>query len=287
MFLFTAVIILVLQLTIKPVILYGSGIKAAIQERSSSFPEELLDNDFRYNVKFLWFNNMAEARLFFKKGKNPHEYKAVLEGRTKGFIGWLTSHRMHRYASTMELIDTPNGPHLRSSRFLREVIKGEEKEETAYILDYKERQVTVRHSKKGMDDEVNRYDMPGDNIYEDLLSAYFNFKSGVFGNIKKGAVFEINTISKKQVLKVKVTVVDDNTRVMNELTEINDKASFIIKLELDRELFGQKNGIVWAWTDMNIIPLTGRIVDVIGFGDVWGTISTDSAYFTGMLESSK
>lgn len=285
--LFMTGIILPLSQGITPTISYGNSAKISLPDRSSSFPDAFLNNDFKYKVKFLWFNNVAEARLFFKKGKKPKEYKAVLEGQTKGFIGWLTSNRKHRYTSTMELINTLNGPHLRSNHFLREVINGEEREKTSYILNHKNRQVTVKHSKTGMDDEVNHFEMPGNKIYEDLLSAYFNVKSGVLGNIQKGGIFEIDTISRKKVSKVKVTVIDDNAHGINELVEINNKASFIIKLELDKELFGQKNGAVWAWTDINLVPLTGRIVDVIGFGDVWGTIRADSAYFADFFESSK
>ncbi len=285
--LFMTGIILPLSQGITSSISYENSAKTALPYRSSNFPEAFLNNDFSYNVKFLWFSNMAEARFFFKKGKKTNGYKAVLEGQTKGFIGWLTSNRKHRYTSTMELITTQKGPHLRSNHFLREIINGDEKETTSYILNHKDKQVTVRHSKTGMDDEVNHFEMPGNKIYEDLLSAYFNVKSGILGNIQKGSIFEIDTISRKKISKVKVTVIDDNAHGINELVEINNKASFIIKLELDKELFSQKNGATWIWTDINLIPLTGRIVDVIGFGDVWGTIMDDSTYFADLPESSK
>jgi len=277
--LITSGIILALPPVIFHALSYGSdGQPGTPNHLNDNFPEQFLSDDFWYDVKFLWFNDIADGHFFFKKGENPHEYKAVLEGRTKGFIGWLASHRIQRYTSTMELINTQNGMRLRSRRFLREVITGKKKEETDYLLDYASRHVTVRHSETGKGDSASRYEIPDGVVYEDLLSGYFNFKGGVFGRINKGDVFELDTISRTGGSKVKISIIDDNASGFKKLKKADKESFFIIRLEIGKELFGQKRGIVRVWSDSNLIPLTGQIVDVIGFGDVWGKIRTDGVH---------
>lgn len=231
---------------------------------SESFPGAFLNQDFWYDISFFWFPRAAEAHFYFEKGERPSEYRAVLEAETKGFIGWLSSYRRHRYVSIMELVNTGRGRMLRSRYFRQEIIKGEKREVTEFILDYSKRTIVTRESKPGQGVVVSKGIIPGNAVYNDFLSAYYNLRGGVFGIKKKGDTFKIDTMPRKGVSHIIVSIANE------EAGRDTEDAYFLVRLDVDRRLFGQKDGTVWIWTDREFVPVTGEVKNVVFFGDVRG-----------------
>lgn len=246
-----------------------SGVNVPIVS-NNNFPDAFLNQNYRYNISFLWFNDAAEGHFFFERGNKPNEYRSVLEINTKGFIGWLTSYRKYKYESVMDIRKTQKGRRLISRFFQQDIFWGKNRKTTSFRIDYSKGVITNIDTSTGGNTEVVEHNIPENVIYEDLLSAYYNFKGGVFGYYKKGDVFEIDTLPRKGVSKIKVTIADEDTeRAMGQ--NFNGSA-FLVRLDVDRRLFGQKGGIVWVWLDRNLVPLMGNVKDVLGYGDVWGVI---------------
>lgn len=235
---------------------------------AGNFPDAFLNQDFRYDISFLWFKKAAEAHFYFEKGKSPSEYRAVLEAETKGFIGWLSYHRKHVYVSIMELVDTGKGRMLRSRYFSQEIVRGGKREVIEFILDYSKMTVGIRESKPGQGVVVSQDIIPNHIVYNDVLSAYYNLRGGVFGLKRKGDVFEIDTMPRKGVSRITVTIASEEME--REKKTDRDDAHYLVRLDVDKRLFGQREGIVWVWADRNFVPVMGEVRDVVLFGDVMG-----------------
>jgi len=235
---------------------------------AESFPDTFLNQDFSYDISFFWFTKAAEAHFYFKKGERPSEYRAVLEAETMGFVGWLTHYRRHRYVSVMELVDTGKGRMLRSKYFSQEIVKGEKREVTEFILDYSKRTMVTRESKPGQDVVVSKGIIPENVTYNDVLSAYYNIRGGVFGVKRKGDTFKIDTMPRRGVSHITVSIADEE--VEKERRADMEDAHFLVRMDVDRRLFRQKDGIVWVWADREFVPVMGEVRDVVFFGDVRG-----------------
>lgn len=235
---------------------------------AENFPEAFLNQDIWYDISFLWFSRAAEAHFYFEKGERPSEYRAVLEAETKGFIGWLTSHRKQKYLSIMELEETSVGRMLRSRYFRQEITDGSEVEKVEFILDYSKRLITTRESKAGKGETVFHDVIPDNIIYNDVLSAYFNLRGGVLGNKKKGETFLIDTMPRKGVSHIRVSIADGKLEKIKS-TDMNG-AEYLIRVDVDKRIFGQKDGVVWIWADTDLVPVMGEVMDVVFFGDVTG-----------------
>lgn len=234
---------------------------------SDRFPEAFLNEDLRYDLSFLWFNRAAVAHLSFEKGSSPSEYRAVLVAETKGFVGWVY-YRKHRYVSIMEMVNTEKGRMLRTRYFIQEFYKWGGREVRESTLDYSNKVMITRESKPGMDLVVYEEVIPDKVIYNDVLSAYYNLRGGVFGVKRKGNTFMIDTIPRKGVSKITVAVANDETE--RERKAYAEDARFLLKLDIDKRIFGQKNGTVWLWVDKDLVLVMGEVRDVIFFGDVRG-----------------
>ena len=236
-----------------------------------SFPDRYAGEDHWYDLSFMWFSNIAEGHFYLERGKKAGEYRAILDAETKGFLGWLTSYRKHRYISTMETIELKGEKRLRSRHFMRKVIKGDRIETTESIIDYDRGLVKTIETKHGSEPLISELRIPENLVYEDLLSAYFNLKGGIFGAIRNGTYLTIDTIPRKGMSKIRIKALEKDESA--KLEKI-DGAAFVFRVEVEKSFFGQTDGLVWVWTDAELVPIYGRVENVVGFGDVRGSLKT-------------
>jgi hypothetical protein len=70
--------------------------------------DHFLNEKLDYDISFLWFSKAASGSVTFsREGKG---YKAVLQAETKGFVGFFTSYRKHRYVSHLSYIPVKDKP---------------------------------------------------------------------------------------------------------------------------------------------------------------------------------
>ena len=153
----------------------------------SSPPEE----DFVYDIDFLWFKKMAEGRLSIRR-TGPKRYRADLVARTKGFIGFLTSYRKNHYISEMEFL--PDKNRLLSRRYTKTVHSGLDVSKSVTVIDYKKGEIRWETTTNGEIRDKGTEPIPKGLIYEDLLSALFNLRFGAFGPMTHGRQLTITTL---------------------------------------------------------------------------------------------
>ncbi len=238
--------------------------------------EEDLASDFRgeelrYQVGFLWFKRAAVGRLSFEKIEGNGDYKATLEGKTLGVIGWLTRYRRDIYTSYMEVID--GGRRFRPLRFEEDVVIGDKVRKKITLFDYGvQKLVKRRMNRRGVFVKTEEGIPPG-VVYDDFLTAFYNFRWGVYGKIQRGKRYRVITIPKKGVSTIDVQIATREEEMRRRHGE-GDKGrrEYYLTVFLDKEITRSRTGKVEGWVSKNLVPIEGTIEDVVLFGDVHGVL---------------
>jgi|LGOV01.1.fsa_nt_gb hypothetical protein len=224
---------------------------------------------YRYDIAFLWMNRIAEAELSLQRGAEPNRWQATLEANTLGVAAWLTSDRAQIYSSVMQL-DTEEG--FTSLRHDSNIIKTKEGRKRvrlkSYLFDHKQQQIIQKVSRNGRQKEDLVLPMPSAKP-NDILTAFYNFRQGVYGPLIKGAKYRIPTYSRKGASEIVVEVLTDKQRPRKPKFP---KKGILLKVQLDKEVFDTDKGIVYAWLDEQGRPAQVVVEDVIGMGDVRCTL---------------
>ncbi|MBE9502812.1 MAG: DUF3108 domain-containing protein [Proteobacteria bacterium] len=247
----------------------GSGKKGLHLSPLTSI-DYFLKEKVEYDISFLWFKKAAFGTLTFEREGDG--YKAVLQAETKGFVGFFTSYRKHTYISHISY--SPEMGKFRARRFERYVTIKEKQEKTITDLDYKTRTMNWKDYKDGILKEDKSEPMSGEHDHEDVLSAFYNFRMGVFGPIKRDREFKVNTIPEKGVstIDVKIGSLAEAYGSKRLFGKGFKKEMFHIKVRVPKEIFKSRHGVVDIWVDEQIIPIRGVVKDYIGFGDIRGTL---------------
>lgn len=217
-----------------------------------------------YDISFLMFDKAATATVTFYKKDN--HYESLLVAETKGFVGWITSNRKHTYKTTFELLD--NNTRLRSSKFEREVIIGNNKERSTNTLDYTTRTHYWTEFKNGIESKSIE-EIPLGITFDDILTAFYNFRNSVYGKIEKGARFEIHTIPEKGVNKLTVHIKNEREEEEARKAQGRKKGEeYLLRVIIPKEIFKTKNGELLFWSSKHFIPTSTIIVEYIMLGDL-------------------
>src|SRR3990167_6608851 len=160
-----------------------------------AFAIDLPEESLHYDISFLWFKKAAEGKITFKRNNTNNDYTAVLEAETLGFIGFITSYRKYIYIS--HLMYDENLNRLISIKFERIEIVGNKIWQSISSMDYETNKIinSVSFTQKLIKETIE--DIPPTIIYEDILSALFNFRFGFLGNIEKGNNYVVKGIPDK------------------------------------------------------------------------------------------
>ncbi len=218
-----------------------------------------------YDIGFLWFKKAATSQIrFFKK---EGRYQAELTFETKGVVGWFTSYRKHIYKSTFEIID--QGSRVRTAKFQREVIIGDETEQTVNNLDYQQginRWVKYKNRSLALQKEEP---IPNGIIQDDILAAFYNFRNGVYGTVKPGAAFTIHTIPEKGFDKMSVKVMTEKeTRLEEDSEEWRQPQELLLDIKIPKEIFKTKTGNLFIWGSKHLVPTETTVKDYVALGDL-------------------
>ena len=143
------------------------------EEVTSDF-DAWLGRQLRYDIDFLWFDSIAEGMLSFDSGSRPGTYRAVLEARTLGVAAWLTSDRVQRYVSEMELAADGS---LRALSHESQIIKGSgdkrKDRSKRYLFDHERRLVSYQRGRDGKFGAAELLPMIEGAAPNDILTAFF------------------------------------------------------------------------------------------------------------------
>jgi hypothetical protein len=249
--------------------------RIVLNEAGASGEEDIASafrgEELRYQIGVLWFREAAIGRIFFEEDKGNRGYKAILEGKTSGFIGWLTRYRRDIYTSYMEVAD--GGRRLRPLRFEEDVVIGDKIRKKITRFDYREGKLLKRRRNRRGIFIQSEEKIPDGVVYDDFLTGFYNFRRGIYGKIERGKRYRVRTIPKKGVSTIDVEIATREEEMRRRQGDA-DKGlrEYYITVLLDREITRSRTGRIEGWVSKNLVPIEGTIEDVVLFGDVHGIL---------------
>jgi hypothetical protein len=225
----------------------------------------------KYDIDFWIFSRVGEGIATFRS-LGDGRYEAFHEGKTLGLVGLVTRYRRDVYRSLMGTIN--NGRRLIPLRFEEDVVIGSKVRKRITGYDYAARKVTIETQKE---EGVSReeVEIPYGILYDDPMTAFYNFRFGAYGKVEPGKIFMIRTVPRKegpQPIRLIVASRKEEEQKRSEEAEKEGKDVFI-KVHLAKEFVGSVHGEVEVWFTKDIIPVTGVAKDVFFYGDIRGHLT--------------
>ncbi len=235
---------------------------------SSVCRHSLSEEHHTYDLDFLFFKQLAEGELQLTATQQPNVLRAELVGRTRGVAAWLTGDRTQRYVSFMER--QADGS-LRSLTHESQVTKRRfgrwKNSRKRYRFDYVQRKVFQEKAKDGTFCPAKEFDLPAGQHPVDILTGFYNLRSGCYGEMTPGRRLEIPTFSSKGFSIIDVEVL---TPAQRQKKSFFPAGGVLLKVTLDPEVFETTDGGMYIWFDDVGQPARGIVENVIGLGDVRG-----------------
>ena len=248
-----------------------AGPPVLLRAKGDSIGDFFKGEELSYEIGFWLFKRVAQGKISFREMGRKGRYLAVLQGETLGVLGWVARYRVDTYSSIMEEVD--GGRCLRSISFEEDVKIGGKSRKRTHFFDYKNRKwIKVRQRKDGTKSREEAEIPPG-MVYDDFVTASYNFRYGVYGEIERGKKYTVATFPKKGPSSYEVRVASKEEEEKKRKSEkIKDDKEYFVKLFLDPEITHSKEGTIEGWLSKELYPIEGMIKDVVLFGDVKGTL---------------
>jgi hypothetical protein len=230
-----------------------------------------------YEIGFWFFRRVALGRLSFREIEGKGQYLATLQAETLGVFRWLSHYRSDMYSSTVEEID--GGRRLRPLEFEEKVTTGNQVEKRVTQCDYGRRKwMTVHWGKDGAIQRAEE-EFPSGKVYDDFLTASYNFRYGAYGPIEKGKTYSIPAFSRKGANRYEVRVASgDEDKVKRESQKGKDRREFFVRFRFEPEITHSKEGLIEGWLSKELLPVEGKLKDVSIIGDVRGILVENSKH---------
>ena len=240
-------------------------------ENRTSIGEFFKGEELQYEIGLWLFKKVAVGKISFAEMGEKGRYLATLQGETLGVLGFVARYRVDTYRSIMEEID--GGRRLRSLSFEEDVKIGSKLRRRTHLLDYQKRRwIRIRQREDGSKTREETEIPPG-MIYDDFVTATYNFRYGAYGEIERGRTYKVATFPKKEATSYEVRVASKEEEEKKRKSEKSKEGNeFFLKLFLDAELTHSKEGRIEGWLSKELYPVEGKIKDVIFFGDIKGTL---------------
>lgn len=229
--------------------------------------DDLVGTDLHYRVGFLWMDHVADGEFSLERDPEPGVYLARLVGKTRGFTAWLTNDRLQSYETRMRLM--PDG-HLQTLTHESLIDKGSGKKRKRrsklYQFEPDQHRVVVEKHGDGQLMWRKEIEVGNEPFPVDVLTAFFNFATGVYGPFERGRRYEIPAFSGKGVGKITIEVVPGKEAPGN----LFDDDQLICKVQVDQDVFDTSDGVLYVQFDAMMRPQKGLIKDIIGLGDIRG-----------------
>lgn len=241
------------------------------KKEENSIGEFFKGEELFYEIGVWLFKKVALGKLSFKEMGEKGRYIATLQGETLGVLGWVARYRVDTYRSIMEEVE--GGRRLRSLSFEEDVKIGNKLRRRTHFFDYQKRKwIQVKQRKDGTKVKTEEEIPPG-MVYDDFLTAAYNFRYGVYGGIERGRKYMVATFPKKGPSSYEVRVASKEEEEKRKKSEkLKEGKEYFVKLFLDPDVTHSKEGLIEGWLSKELYPTEGTIRDVILFGDVRGTL---------------
>jgi len=158
---------------------------------------------------------------------------------------------------------------VRTAKFERKVIVGDDVERTVHFLDYHSRRHHWFKYKNETLIAQNNDPLPDNVFYDDILAAFYNFRNGVYGTLAKGQNYTISTIPDKSMKNISAYINTDQEAKKFEEEEDNEMGgSLLLKVVIPKDVFKTETGELIFWTSNHFIPLETTVKNYVLLGNL-------------------
>lgn len=237
-----------------------------------SIGDKFVGEELHYKMGFWLFHNAAKGKIAIQKGDAENTYITTFVGQTQGLIGLLTANRRYTLTSTMEVIE--DGRRFRTLKFEQRLTTRHKDKTRIHTFDYEARKIMISSKEKDRNWRHQEKDLPYNQSCDDPITSFYNFRFGVYGTVDRGRSFKIPTIPKKRRSSISIHIasreIEDH---MREQEDDTDGKEFFATMIMHKEFTVSDTGKLEGWLSKELIPVTGRVRDVIILGDVYGTLT--------------
>lgn len=237
-------------------------------KREDSIGDFFAGEVLRYEVGFWLIDPLGGGVADFRNLGNGR-YMVYHVGKAEGFVGWLTGHRREIYRSTMRTIN--NGKRLIPLKFEENSVIGEWYRKKTTTYNYQARKVIIEGEKEGKPMNREEMDIPVGVLYDDPVTAFYNLRFGVYGKVEPGKEFILRTLPSKghEIIRIQVATKEEAEKARAS-EKVGTGKDLLIRILLDREMWGRKKGELEIWFSRDLIPTSGVVKDIPWFGHVRG-----------------
>ncbi len=225
---------------------------------------------FKYNIGFWVFKKMGTATL--QCNVEHDDVTVTLDAYTTGLFDKLL-HRHNNYKVTMVLDnDTkrlkPLVSHEKKIKGEKERVKITNYDYVNEICQFK----TLKNGKVHREKEVKL----DKNVSDDAISAFYNLRNEIYGEVKEGSNFNIRTAYRDRTTESSIFVrLPEKSDKISRWNDVALKASFAADITMDPEIFNSEEGKQVILFTGNLQPIGFIAKDVIGFGDLYGVLEEE------------
>ena len=232
----------------------------------------LVGEHLSYDISFLWFDHLAEGSIQLSKGEKNGTFLVVMQARTLGVAAFFTRDRIEKYETLMEI--SPQGylrPLWHSSHTIRGNKDNRKEKTTKLIFDYIAGKVRYQKQKNGKVYAEQVFDLEKGKPQFDILTALYDLRLGYFGPLSMGQI-AIPTFHRQGPQDI---IVEPLSGLSREDAQFFSKDPIQCRILVDPSVFGTKGRDIFASFDAAMKPRKGIIKNVIGLGDVRGTLRSN------------
>ncbi|MFC1491488.1 DUF3108 domain-containing protein [Nitrospinota bacterium] len=265
-------------------VLYVAAFSSPPVPHAQDLPRFPPQEDLNYEVQVFWITRAAQGHLRIERRGEDH-YRAELIAETKGVVRWLTGSRKNHYIS--EMAYDPQKRRFISRQYTKLIFKGKNAERTTAAIDEEKSVVDWEFFSNGKLIAEGADPIPDKVRYEDLLSAFFNFRTGQLVPLEPGREMTVFTLPDYRAIAKEKMGRDDKERfqkfeirIADEETETAYRKKFgrtkekgmLVLVKVPKNLFGQETGEIRVWFNTNLVPVAATVEDAYYFGDVHGIL---------------
>ncbi len=258
----------------------GHGAKA------HSIGERFAGEELRYRLGFWLFHNAAEGKITIQKADSEGRYVATLVARTQGVIGFLTANRRYTLISNLRVVD--GGSRFQSESFEQRLTTRHRKRVRIHTFDREAGKIIVASKREDSDWTQEEIEIPANQACDDPIASFYNFRFGVYGNVERGKSFEVPTIPKKGRSNISIHIASEEKESdLRGREQDTSGKEFLANVTMDKEFTLSQAGKIEGWLSEELVPVCGRVRDVVLLGDVYGrlierVINSDNASFANL-----
>ncbi|MEE9615262.1 MAG: DUF3108 domain-containing protein [Thermodesulfobacteriota bacterium] len=243
-----------------------------LKKEGATIGEAFAGEEFTYRVGFWVFDDVAEAKIRLSKDPESSDYIVTLKAHTTGLIAWL---REREDVYTARLREVDGGKRFVTVTFEKNVKIGSKTRRTRTVLDHEDGLMTWKKWKRGKErkGKGGEFEMVPGVFYDGPLTAFYNFRYGVYGQVGEGKDFKITTFPKDGGENVDITLkIATEEEYERRKPDWTTPADYLADVRLDKDLFDSRSGKVEMLFNGGLVPVEAVAKDILFFGDVRGKL---------------